>query len=166
MKKSFIDVSWATQLTFKVNNRNIRKRYAIYLKLAPLSNVSIVKFEQVNVSWGNRSLSDAGLKPISPWATNKVDIYRIRYWKSLLFLSLSANNSKFSDNNFWWNSKLKKTHSLTKIKDKRINILLIINTQYGKGSGKVTINLWERESRGYKNFNSDNRQNYPCSFSW
>ena len=66
MKKSFIDVSWATQLTFKVNNRNIRKRYAIYLKLAPLSNVSIVKFEQVNVSWGNRSLSDAGLKPISP----------------------------------------------------------------------------------------------------
>ena len=64
MKKSFIDVSWATQLTFKVNNRNIRKRYAIYLKLAPLSNVSIVKFEQVNVSWENKSLSDAGLKPI------------------------------------------------------------------------------------------------------
>ena len=34
---------------FKVNSRNIRKRYEICLKLTPLSTVSIVNFEQVRV---------------------------------------------------------------------------------------------------------------------
>ena len=41
---------------FKVNQGNFRKRYEIYSKVTikvPFSRVSVVDFEQVNVSWVN-----------------------------------------------------------------------------------------------------------------
>ena len=43
--------------------------------------------------------------------------------------------------------QIKKTYSLTKIKDKRINIFLKIITQSDKGFGKVTIVAIEKVAK-------------------
>ena len=48
----------------KVNNKNTRTTSLVFLYFTPFSRVSIVNFEQVNVSWVTTSFSKKRLKNV------------------------------------------------------------------------------------------------------
>ena len=60
---------------FKVNNRNTRKRCEIYF--TPFSSVSIIDFEQVNVSWES-------FKAFFPLEVLTVLVYNVPKWLDTL----------------------------------------------------------------------------------